>query len=543
MMDSLWGEEFSIPKEKEKTKKVINKIAKPKELKVTVEKQVKSKKLSIEDKLKLINENVLLVLGKQKENVLVIKTREQFSLYIDKCIENGYIAIDTETNNSLDPITCKLMGPCIYTKGEKQAYIPLNHVDYKTGERLSDQLTEQDVKEEFQRLIDNNVFIIMHNGKFDYKVIKCTTGLELPIHWDTLIASKIIDENELSAGLKQQYVSKIDPEQEKYSIDELFKDIEYAFVDPEIFALYAATDSMMTYKLYEWQLEILTQPSYKNCYKLFKEIEMPCVISTAEMELAGIELDKEYAKRLQVKYHKLLKDIDDKLDIEISKIQPQIDAWRLTPEANKPEITKAGKEGKTPNEKLENPISLSSPTQLAILLYDILKVGVIDKKKPRGTGEEILSKINLPICKLMLERRGFAKLVESFVDSLPEKVNEADGRIHCNFNQYGAATGRFSSSEPNLQQIPSHNKEIRKLFCARTDVVRKDYLEESNLEFEVFNENSLNTIEGYKEARQICVNDIILSKKEDTKVLLKVIDIKETKPNYLTFKFIVLEDN
>ena len=136
MMDSLWGDEFVIPETKEKTKKIINKISKPKELKVTVEKKIKSKSVSLEEKLKLITEKVLEVLGKQKDNVLVIKTREQFSLYIDKAIKNGRIAIDTETNNSLDAITCKLMGGCFYTPGEKQIYVPVNHRDPNTKERL-----------------------------------------------------------------------------------------------------------------------------------------------------------------------------------------------------------------------------------------------------------------------------------------------------------------------------------------------------------------------------------------------------------------------
>jgi hypothetical protein len=71
----------------------------------------------------------------------------------------------------------------------------------------------------------------------------------------------MLDENELSAGLKQQYISKIDPSIEKYSIEHLFEDIEYAIVDPDLFALYAATDSYMTYKLYEWQKKQLLQLS------------------------------------------------------------------------------------------------------------------------------------------------------------------------------------------------------------------------------------------------------------------------------------------
>lgn len=136
-IDSLWGEEFNLPPTPEKVKKISKKISQPKEVKeVSVEKQLKSKKISIEERLAIIKENVLAVLGKHQKDTLVIKTKEEFVDYINKSIENGIISIDTETNNSLDPLTCKIMGLCIYTPGMKQAYIPINHVNYVTGERL-----------------------------------------------------------------------------------------------------------------------------------------------------------------------------------------------------------------------------------------------------------------------------------------------------------------------------------------------------------------------------------------------------------------------
>lgn len=121
------------------------------------------------------------MLGGYETNTIVIKSENQLIEYIDKAIANGIIAIDTETNNSLDPISCKLMGPCIYTPGMNQAYIPINHKDHATDERLSWQLTEDIIQREFTRL--NNTKIIMHNGKFDYEVIKCTCGVALDIYW------------------------------------------------------------------------------------------------------------------------------------------------------------------------------------------------------------------------------------------------------------------------------------------------------------------------------------------------------------------------
>ena len=143
----------------------------------------------------------------------------------------------------------------------------------------------------------------MHNGKFDYQVIKCTCGLELSVYWDTMIGARILDENEKSAGLKQQYRDKIDSSVEKYSIDHLFENIEYAVVDPSLFALYAATDAMMTYKLYKWQMKQFDLPGNERIKWLFHNVEMPVMKVAAEMELTGVEIDSDYAKRLSNKYH------------------------------------------------------------------------------------------------------------------------------------------------------------------------------------------------------------------------------------------------
>lgn len=135
-LENLWGEEFELPSQKEQAKKVLNKISKPKTIKVTTEKTIKSNKISLNEKLKLIEEEVYKVLGKQKDNILCIKDINDLHNYITKAIEVKRIAIDTETNNSLDPITCKLMGACIYVPGEEQAYIPINHRNPDTKERL-----------------------------------------------------------------------------------------------------------------------------------------------------------------------------------------------------------------------------------------------------------------------------------------------------------------------------------------------------------------------------------------------------------------------
>jgi DNA polymerase I-like protein with 3'-5' exonuclease and polymerase domains len=470
-MINLFGLELEITDSKEQAKKLVEKAKNPKEPKVTVEKRIKSKKVSVEEKIGLITEKVNKTLEKQKDDVIVIRTRKDLTDYISQSIANDILAVDTETNNSLDPLTCKLMGLCLYTPKGKKAYIPVNHVDYKTGEKLSDQLTEQELKEELSRVVDAQILILMHNAKFDFQVLKTTCGIEVPCYWDTMIAAKLIDENE-QAGLKNQYILHIDSEQEKYSIEQLFEKQEYAIFPPEVFALYAATDAFMTYQLYQWQKPIMESESYSKVYNLFRDVEMPVIRVIAEMELAGIELDKDYANRLSLKYHKKLNDLDERIASELKKYQSKIDAWRLTPEANEKPKNKAGDgEGKSKSEQLPDEINLGSPTQLAILLYDVIEVGQVSKESPRGTGEDILKALKLPLAKLLLERRGLVKLLDAFIDSLPQKVNPIDGRVHGHFNQYGAATGRFSSSDPNLQQLPASNKEIRMMFKAKEGYV------------------------------------------------------------------------
>lgn len=95
-----------------------------------------------------------------------------------------------------------------------------------------------------------------------------------------------------------------------------------------------------------------------------------------------------------------------------------------------------------------------------------MHIKAVSKKEPRGTGEKILSQMDHPLAKIVLEYRGLAKLISTYIDKLLDNVNPKTGRIHCRFNQLGAKTGRFSSNDPNLQNIPSHNKDIRKMFKA-----------------------------------------------------------------------------
>lgn len=456
---NLWGENFNL---EDNTKELLNKINSAKEIKL--ESAIKSKKIPLKEKMDLIADNVYRILGSYKDNTVVIKNNKELISYINKAIENGAIAIDTETNRSLDPLTCKLIGFCIYTPSMKSAYVPINHTD-ELGNRLPWQCTEQDVANAL-KMVDN-LKTIYHHWQFDNQVLYCTTGFKPSLYWDTLTGAQLLNENE-RANLKVQYITHIDPSIEKYSIEHLFGGIDYELFSPDLFALYAATDAYMTYRLYEYQEKEFNKPENKKLFNLFRTVELPVLEVASKMELTGVCIDMEYAHRLSLKYHKKLDELDKQVNNELTKLKPQIDEWSKTPDATNHPI-KNGKKQKSKLEQLETPINLSSPTQMAILFYDILKSPVIDQEHPRGTGEEIIKQMNFPIVNLLLERRSINVLINTFIDKIPNSVNSFDNRLHGHFNPLGreennVVTGRFSSSDPNLQNIPSGESSVRLMF-------------------------------------------------------------------------------
>lgn len=525
-MGSLWGDEFVIEPTPKAAKKIIEKVKSPK---AKVEKSGNilpkakvTKSVSISDVISSIRKSVFNILGRYEDATKVITSREDLHSYISFAITNGVIAVDTETNNTLQPVGCKLMGLCLYTPGLKNVYIPVNHVDLNTRCKLENQVSEQDIYEEMSR-IDSSVKVIVHNGKFDYQVLKYTTGLRLPMYWDTIIAARLLNENERS-NLKLQYKTHIDPTIEKYSIDYLFEDVPYELLDPALFALYAATDAYMTYQLYLYQEKEFNLPENRRLFTLFKDIEMPDVEVVAEMEYKGVELCVPYADRLKVKYGNMLSDIQQKIDDELLKYTSTIEEWRKTPEANHKEarkdkagntVYKQGKNGqqiieysKSKSEQLPSLINVGSSTQLAILLYDVLKTPVVDKRSPRSTKEEILVQIDIPLCKLILEYRGLSKLISTYIDALPLAVNPIDGRIHTQYNQIGAGTGRVSSEQPNLQNIPSNNRELRMLFKA-SDVYNSATASEDD-KFIISKWDEVETLNGWVSINSVAVGDILI---------------------------------
>ena len=404
-------------------------------------------------------------LGQFKDDYVIIRTEETLHKYFMWCIDNDVVAIDTETTG-LDPILDSIVGLCLYTPNRKPVYVPINHTSYVTGARVDNQLTEQQVANQFNMLIKHHPDIIMFNAKFDMRVIRNQLGVEdIYCTWDTYLAARLMNENEESNKLKKlhnKYV--LNGKGDAFSFDDLFKGIPADKIPINSFYLYAAHDAIITYELYQYQKQFVyydaTKPhedrnGMNGVSWVFFNIEMPCIKVVCDMEDNGIKFDFDYNQFLKDKYHALLEDRVEQFNKICDTYAEDIEAYRR----------KMGV-----NCKLDDPINIKSSSQLAILLYDIMGCEVpVDKKtkkEVRTTNEATLRSMDNPVAKAVLDYREFSTIVDTFIDKLPDCVNPKDGRIHCSFNQYGARTGRFSSENPNMQNIPSHNKEIRKMFVA-----------------------------------------------------------------------------
>lgn len=401
----------------------------------------------IEGKIQEIEIAVNKYLADFVNEIEVINNDVEFEKYIDEAIQFGKLAIDTETTG-LNQMEDLVVGGCFYFPKRKGIYVPLRHKSYVSGNPLQNQVSLECFKRCLQKLYDSNIKIIMHNAKFDIRICHSNFGVQLKCFWDTMIASKLINNLE-PASLKYQYNKKILGIEKTYDYDKLFGDIEFAKVPVRIASIYASADAIETYRLYEYQeKEFEKIPSVKS---VFDKIEMPLLEVICHMEDVGVKIDFDYAKELSRKYHKRLEETTYEVQQEISKFNDKIQQYNIL----------------NPTKQLSLPINPSSPVQLAILFYDVLKIKEIDKKNPRGTGVEILEKLDMPLAKSILKLRKIEKLLGTYIDKLPEVAGK-DGRIRASFNQMGTDTGRLSSNDPNLQNIPSRGEgiEVRKMFVA-----------------------------------------------------------------------------
>ena len=391
-----------------------------------------------------------------KDDYILIREPDQLYEYMKEMKQVGEGALDTETTG-LNPLLVDIVGGCIYTPGQKAAYIPINHKSYITGVRTKEQMDEETVSK-IMKEFHKDIRWIFHNAKYDIRVCRKTLGIDIPPYWDTMLAAYCIDEEE-SHRLKDLHLKYCNSKDtESLTFDTLFKGVTFDNIPISTAYLYAAGDPIKTYELYEYQKTLLNRRVLAGPYNVFKNIEMPLIQVVADMEDRGVCLDFDVCKNLHEKYHKIREERQKQADEAIAMYQDEIDNYKM----------------KNPNNKLSDPISLSSPTQLAILFYDILGLESPDKKAPRGTGEDILKHFaqgkEKNLCEAILGMRNVEKLLGTYIDKMPEIALD-DGRVHASYNQYGAKTGRFSSNEPNLQNIPSKNHEIRQMFKAQDGYV------------------------------------------------------------------------
>lgn len=403
--------------------------------------------------LDLIKTSVALAekhLSMYREEYLVIRTEEQLKEYIDYILENGIYSFDTETT-SLDPLTTTIAGLSLYTPGQKAVYVPINHVSYITAVKSKDQIEMSVITEQLNRIKD--VKGVTFNGKFDYRVIKNQLNVKLNIYYDGYLAAKLLNENEPDGGLKALHAKYcLQGKTDAMSFGDLFKGVPFTHVPINTAYLYAAHDALITWELYEFQKQFLDLNSeredLKRVAEVFWNIEMPIVSIVGDTEDAGVALDLDYCKELSEKYTQILEEKLQRFYDICDMYKDEIQSYKI----------------KSRDNVLSEPINVGSPKQVAVLLYDVLQLQNNNKKKPRGTDEEVLSEIDHEICRAILDYRGVSKLLTTYIDKMPNALNSRTNKVHCNFNQYGAVTGRFSSSNPNMQNIPSHNNDIRKMF-------------------------------------------------------------------------------
>lgn len=408
---------------------------------------------SISGKVQLAKEMSKEVFADKLDRLELLDNENKIREYIDCAITNGIIAVDTETNG-LDRIDGKIAGVCLYTPGQKGVYIPVRHESFMTGIELKTNVSKEFMKDQFERMNKSNIKYVLHNAKFDMHILWWMLGIKIIPYWDTQIGSQLLNENEPHKlkVLYKKYVDNADENSKVASFNSLFKGIEFNKVPPDVAYMYASFDPIMTYELYQFQYNFIDingkyckEKGLERVAEVFRNIEMPLIQVVFEMECTGVKIDTDLAEKLKAQYTKHKDAAEEKFNLEIEKLNDKFDKLMIK---NPAAYNKLFKDG-------IRKVSISSPTQLAILFYDVLEFESPDKKSPRGTGEAILKSFNHPLVDSILEYRSMSKLLSTYIEAIPQHIAKRDNRLHANFNQYGAKTGRFSSSDPNLQNIPS----------------------------------------------------------------------------------------
>jgi DNA polymerase-1 len=354
------------------------------------------------------------VFDPEKVNYNLIETKDKRSTFLKNLMKQKEVCFDTETT-SVDANNCELVGMSFSWKEGEAYYVPIP--ENQAGAKF--------ILKEFKPFFENNqVLKIGHNLKYDITVLKWYDMEVLGPIFDTMIAHYLInpDMKHNMDELSETYLGyrPISIEAligKKGKNQKSMRDIPIEDAAP-----YANEDADITYRLYKLFKEKVEESD--ELKKLFYEVEMPLVSVLARMEFAGVKIDREALSN----FSKELERIIVNLEKEVYEL--------------------AGQE-----------FNIGSPKQLGVILFEELKIDPKPKKTKSGqysTNEETLLKYEheQPIVSKLLEYRQVVKLKSTYVDALPELINPKSERIHTTYMQAVAATGRLSSQNPNLQNIP-----------------------------------------------------------------------------------------
>jgi len=377
-------------------------------------------------------ESPIKTLEKVPHDYKLISTNEEISLLADKMKSQKEICFDTETTG-VDANNAELVGISFCWKKGEAFYIPISEIYFEACQQLK--ILEPIFSDKTNVLIGQNI-------KYDISMLRWY-DIEVQAElFDTMIAHYLLqpEQRHNMDSLAEQYLSYSPVPIEtligkKGKNQGSMRDAWKNF--PEKVKDYACEDADITFQLKEIFAPLLVETDTK---KLFDKIEMPLIPVLSSMEAEGVKIDEE-----------VLKHFSTQLSDEIKQIEKTIFEYA----------------GET--------FKISSPKQIGIILFEKLKVTdkpKLTKTKQYATGEEVLVKLlgKHPIIEKILEYRALAKLKSTYVDALPKLINPRDNRIHTSYNQAVAATGRLSSTNPNLQNIPirtARGKEIRKTFIPR----------------------------------------------------------------------------
>ncbi len=352
----------------------------------------------------------------------------------------GSFAFDTETS-SLDPLSCHLIGVS-FSLEEDKAYF----VGFSSFDPSASLVDLEDFKKVFSKIFaDKEIKKFGANIKFDIEVLEAK-GIEVEgVDFDTMLAAHVLSPDKRDYGLKSLAYKHLGESMLTY--DELVKNAESkasSLLELPFSRLskYACHDADATLKVRNALKKELDKEEFSTALSLFTEIEMPLVPVLADIETAGIKIDTDYLDGLSKEFGTELEDLTKRIYAVV------------------------GEE-----------FNINSPKQLSEVLFDKLGIstkGIKKNKTAYSTNSVTLEKLKgqHEIVDLILSYRAYYKLKSTYVDALPPLVSEETKRLHASFNQAITATGRLSSSNPNLQNIPIKSKNgrrIRNAFCAKED--------------------------------------------------------------------------